>query len=174
MLPLRKLGLTGFAWVVEIATPPYEVTETGWGEFEIPITIHFRDASAKPLTFNHLLKLYPPGNQTQSVTKVSLVLPCSLPAKLSPIPAACLHKQPVVSEFYDEALFTAPPPAFAAILEKRVPSHVAGPHPSAAHWKSFDDTEDLNAIKAARAFVAREIEGEDSVPMSCFCCCCGC
>ena len=38
--------------------PPYEVTETGWGEFEIGITVHFaEDAGEKPLDLFAPLKL---------------------------------------------------------------------------------------------------------------------
>ena len=29
---------------------PYEVSETGWGEFEIVIKIHFHDPNEKPVT----------------------------------------------------------------------------------------------------------------------------
>ena len=29
--------------------PPYEVKETGWGEFEIQIKIYFQDSSEKPV-----------------------------------------------------------------------------------------------------------------------------
>jgi YEATS domain-containing protein 4 len=40
--------------------PPYEVTETGWGEFEIQVKIFFvPEANEKPLTFVHHLKLHP-------------------------------------------------------------------------------------------------------------------
>jgi len=43
-----------------IEKPPYEVTETGWGEFEIQIRIFFvSEASEKPLTIHHHLKLHP-------------------------------------------------------------------------------------------------------------------
>ena len=43
-----------------IDRPPFEVTETGWGEFEIQIRIYFvNEASEKPLIFNHHLKLHP-------------------------------------------------------------------------------------------------------------------
>ena len=30
--------------------PPYEVTETGWGEFEIVIKIYFNDANERPVS----------------------------------------------------------------------------------------------------------------------------
>lgn len=43
-----------------IEQAPFEVTETGWGEFDITIKIFFQpEASEKPITFNHHLKLHP-------------------------------------------------------------------------------------------------------------------
>ncbi|KAK4058193.1 NuA4 histone H4 acetyltransferase complex and the SWR1 complex subunit [Microbotryomycetes sp. JL221] len=43
-----------------IERPPFEVTETGWGEFDIIIKIFFvPEAAEKPLTFTHHLKLHP-------------------------------------------------------------------------------------------------------------------
>jgi len=33
-----------------VTKPPYEVTETGWGEFEIIIKIYFVDASERPVS----------------------------------------------------------------------------------------------------------------------------
>ena len=45
-----------------IEEPPFEVTETGWGEFEIQIKIFFQpEASEKPLTLFHFLHLHPYG-----------------------------------------------------------------------------------------------------------------
>ncbi|VDM54306.1 unnamed protein product [Angiostrongylus costaricensis] len=31
--------------------PPYEVTETGWGEFEVQMRIYFVDVNEKPVSF---------------------------------------------------------------------------------------------------------------------------
>lgn len=37
-----------------VTKPPYEVTETGWGEFEIVIKIYFVDTTERPVsTFAH-------------------------------------------------------------------------------------------------------------------------
>jgi YEATS domain-containing protein 4 len=48
--------------IVAIEEPPFEVTETGWGEFEIQIKIFFQpEASEKPLTLFHFLHLHPYG-----------------------------------------------------------------------------------------------------------------
>lgn len=46
--------------ILVIEKPPFEVTETGWGEFDIIIKIHFNPISGeKPLTLYHHLKLHP-------------------------------------------------------------------------------------------------------------------
>uniref|UniRef100_UPI00358EA928 YEATS domain-containing protein 4-like n=1 Tax=Myxine glutinosa TaxID=7769 RepID=UPI00358EA928 len=61
-----------------VTKPPYEITETGWGEFEIIINIFFIDPNEKPVTVYHHLKLY--HNE----------------------PNIMLGKKALVSEFYDE------------------------------------------------------------------------
>lgn len=49
-------------------SPPYEVHEQGWGEFDIVIKIHFTpDAGLRPLEIHHALKLYPNAEQSQVV-----------------------------------------------------------------------------------------------------------
>lgn len=67
-----------------VTKPPYEVNESGWGEFEIQIKIFFMDQSERPVTFYHLLKLF----QTES--------------------ALASGKKQLVSEFYDEIIFQDP------------------------------------------------------------------
>jgi YEATS domain-containing protein 4 len=41
-----------------ITKPPYEVKETGWGEFDVEIKIFISDASNKTVTVSHPLKLF--------------------------------------------------------------------------------------------------------------------
>lgn len=67
-----------------VLKPPYEVTETGWGEFEVIIKIYFNDPHERPVTVYHLLKLF------QSETDIML------------------GKKSLVSEFYDELVFNDP------------------------------------------------------------------
>ncbi|KAH3819120.1 YEATS domain-containing protein 4-like [Dreissena polymorpha] len=67
-----------------LTKPPYEVTETGWGEFEIIIKIYLNDPSERPVTVYHLLKLF------QSETDIML------------------GKKSLVSESYDELVFNDP------------------------------------------------------------------
>ena len=38
-----------------VTKPPYEVTETGWGEFEIIIKIYFHDVNERPVKFSKSL-----------------------------------------------------------------------------------------------------------------------
>lgn len=53
-----------------VSKPPYEVSETGWGEFEIQIRIYFNDLTEKPVTFYHLLKLF---HTNEAVTSQALI-----------------------------------------------------------------------------------------------------
>ncbi|PSN32407.1 YEATS domain-containing protein 4 [Blattella germanica] len=67
-----------------VEKPPYEVTETGWGEFEIVIKIYFHDLNERPVTLYHILKLFQSG------------------------PDAMQGKKTLVSEFYEEIVFQEP------------------------------------------------------------------
>lgn len=51
-----------------IESPPFEVTETGWGEFDIMVRIFFApEAHEKALTFYHHLKLHPYGPRMEEM-----------------------------------------------------------------------------------------------------------
>uniref|UniRef100_A0A1I7T514 Protein AF-9 homolog n=1 Tax=Caenorhabditis tropicalis TaxID=1561998 RepID=A0A1I7T514_9PELO len=64
--------------------PPYEVTETGWGEFEIQIRIYFVDSNEKPIVAFHYLRLFQPTIELPSGSQI------------------------VCTEFYDEIIFQEP------------------------------------------------------------------
>ena len=67
-----------------IEKPPFEVTETGWGEFELGITVHFHeDTGEPPVELTHALKLYQEGQSQASQNSTDA-------------------RKPVVSEKYDE------------------------------------------------------------------------
>lgn len=61
----RKKILTALAslspkTLLVIEKPPFEVSETGWGEFDVIIKLHFHPVSGeKPQTLYHHLKLHP-------------------------------------------------------------------------------------------------------------------
>ncbi|KAJ1824542.1 NuA4 histone H4 acetyltransferase complex and the SWR1 complex subunit [Coemansia sp. RSA 2671] len=90
--------------------PPYEVTETGWGEFEIITKIYFPPSSGeKPISLYHMLKLYPPESQSQTWPK----------------------GKPVNNFFYDELVFSEPTEEFFEALTKgadgpEIPLKVSG------------------------------------------------
>lgn len=65
--------------------PPFEVSETGWGEFEVHIKLYFVDPNEKPQMTYHILKLFMHGD-----------------------PLTATGQKEVVSEFYDELIFHEP------------------------------------------------------------------
>ena len=78
--------------------PPYEIEETGWGEFEVIIRIHFVDPNERAVTIYHHLKLFEhdPNNPTA-------------PPKID-------KTKTIVSEHYDEIVFHDPSLMMSQIL----------------------------------------------------------
>mmetsp|Transcript_17976 Transcript_17976/g.32826 ORF Transcript_17976/g.32826 Transcript_17976/m.32826 type:complete len:208 (-) Transcript_17976:383-1006(-) len=109
---------------------PFEVTESGWGEFDINITLHFSsDSEDKSFSFVHRLQFYE-GENVQQTTK-----------------------KPVINEVYEEVVFVDPCESFY----KRVTSVIPGPAPELS-CKAFcppvDDREEIERYNSARARVA--------------------
>ncbi|KAK8812453.1 hypothetical protein WA158_007687 [Blastocystis sp. Blastoise] len=63
---------------------PFEITEQGWGEFDIEVKIEFQDPNESSITFGHWLKLHPGNGEPDK------------------------EGEPVVHEFYDEFIFNEP------------------------------------------------------------------
>ncbi|AET40170.1 YEATS domain-containing protein YAF9 Ecym_5416 [Eremothecium cymbalariae DBVPG len=84
-----------------IEAPPFELTETGWGEFEINVKIHFvEEANEKMLNFYHHLRLHPYFTEEQDKQGE-------------------LSQDEVSSIYYDEIVFNEPNEAFfAKMIEK--------------------------------------------------------
>ncbi|KAF9035092.1 yeats family protein [Hymenopellis radicata] len=114
-----------------IDTPPFEVTETGWGEFDILIRITFvQDSGEKAASVYHHLKLHP--------------WTASGEPEIPPIEEA-IKMGPVHSWQYDEIVFNEPFNTFLETLKqymptplpkmkrRPVPFHIANP-------ASLDDT----------------------------------
>ena len=119
-----------------LKSPPYEVHEEGWGEFDIGIKIHFpSDSGLRPIEILHQLKLYP-NDQAAA--------------------AQSLSKKPVVNEIYEELVFTDPEPTYA----KRLTTMVLGAGNQSAllrydpeiraHFRRFDDNEAEKQVKRVR------------------------
>ncbi|KAI0032946.1 yeats family protein [Vararia minispora EC-137] len=89
---------------------PFEVTETGWGEFEIQIKITFvQEAGERTITLYHHLKLHP-----WTATGPDLVE--------APPPDEAAKAGPVHSWQYDEVVFTDPYQNFLNTLTLHPPT----------------------------------------------------
>lgn len=116
-----------------ISKPPYEVQETGWGEFEIVIKIFFQDPAEKPITIYHLLKLFQSD------------------------PAVIAGKKNVVSEHYDEIVFTDPTITMNSLLSNPRPMIPAVRHDSAIDYRELEE-QHLGAITSAQKKIKLEIQ----------------
>ncbi|XP_033219848.1 YEATS domain-containing protein 4 isoform X2 [Belonocnema kinseyi] len=113
-----------------VTKPPYELTETGWGEFEIVIKIHFHDPNERYVTIYHVLKLFQnPDNQ--------------------------MGKKSLVSEFYEEIVFQDPTALMQHLLTSTKPLTM-GPW---RHETDFEAKKEsaLKAIMEARNKVRSEV-----------------
>ncbi|THH12379.1 hypothetical protein EW145_g36 [Phellinidium pouzarii] len=134
-----------------IDKPPFEVTETGWGEFEIQIRLHFIPESAEKLyIIYHHLKLHPWTVTGSGELEI-------------PPPEVAAKAGPVHSWQYDEVVFCDPYQNFLNILmahpptplpkakKKPVPFHIANP-------ESIGDTKANGTPEFTQAMVQEEAE----------------
>jgi len=125
--PLRRL-----------TEPPYEVTETGWGEFDIGVKIEFSaDSGAGAVHATTPLKLFPSAEEI---------------AKHGPQTT----KRPVLRERYEEVVFHDCEAAFY----KRMKAHAAKKAPKSEHdgtFGTFKEKPELMAIYAAREVTKERI-----------------
>lgn len=100
-----------------VTKPPYEVSETGWGEFEVQIKIHFNDVNERAVTFYHVLKLFHnaggSGGSGAGAGGSSAGSPVgsvgAVPGDSSTTTTAIVQgRKTVVSECYDEIVFQDP------------------------------------------------------------------
>lgn len=143
-----------------VESPPFEISETGWGEFEIAISLFFHsDVCDKQLDLYHQLKLYPEEESGPQSTK-----------------------KPVVVETYDEVVFSEPSEAFVlrvqnhpAAIVPRLPAGLnlppPGPpelvlekkrgdtkdHPLGQWFMNFSEADELLKLAAARQQVQAHI-----------------
>ncbi|KAK6964918.1 YEATS domain-containing protein 4 [Biomphalaria glabrata] len=115
-----------------VTKPPYEVTETGWGEFEIIIKIYFNDPMERPVTIYHLLKLF------QSEADVML------------------GKKALVVEYYDEMVFQDPTTIMNSLLANTTSLGI-GPY---KHETDFEEKKERtkNKINNAHSKIRYEID----------------
>lgn len=143
-----------------VESPPFELSESGWGEFEIAISLFFHnDVCDKQLDLYHHLKLYPEEDAGPQSTK-----------------------KPVVVESYDEIVFSEPSESFfarvqnhPAVIVPRLPSSFNLPppglvdnvlerrrvdtkdHPLSQWFMNFSEADELLKLAAARQQVQAHI-----------------
>ena len=91
-----------------VSKPPYEVSETGWGEFEVQIKIHLADPQERPVTLYHVLKLFhtPGSTSTSSGAAAGAAASEAASGDGSTTTSAVVQgRKTVVSECYDEIVF---------------------------------------------------------------------
>ncbi|KAF0300415.1 YEATS domain-containing protein 4 [Amphibalanus amphitrite] len=119
-----------------VSKPPYEVTETGWGEFEVVIKIYFEDPNERPVTLYHVLKLFPSSG--------------------APAPVVMGPLKTLVCEYYDEMIFQEPSLMMQQLLTS-TRQITLGPY---KHETDFEEKRQKTeaAITSARDKVKREID----------------
>ncbi|POY73864.1 hypothetical protein BMF94_3034 [Rhodotorula taiwanensis] len=127
LVPPGKLTATPLLPVTAIEQPPFEVTETGWGEFDIIIKVFFApESNEKPLTFTHHLKLHPWPVDPILYAQPTATGEPSIPTPSDPAAAATPLAPPVLSPVhswqYEELCFTEPTEAFYAVLLEHKPT----------------------------------------------------
>ncbi|KAI8468593.1 MAG: yeats-domain-containing protein [Monoraphidium minutum] len=132
-----------------VAVPPFELTEEGWGEFEMSVVLHFQpDAQEPPIEVYHHLRLYEDG-EVQGV----------------PLSA---NKKPVVSENIEELVFSEPHEGFyrrvmaTPMRALQAPSiltgHVGRPENEAAELQQISEVRQRVAMAAAAVKNAAALE----------------
>lgn len=91
-----------------IESPPFQVTETGWGEFEVQMKLYFvPEANEKAQTLWHPLKLHPFGEDVEGKRE---------------------RREEIRSQSYEEVIFNEPVEPFYDIL-------TSGPPPQSGRGK---------------------------------------
>jgi len=167
---------------------PFELTETGWGEFELACTLHWvAEAGEPPIELTHKLKLYADDGsepataaaaaQAQAAAAAAAggggggaapppqpaVDPATGAAVAVPAPGApggvatpaTPAKRPVVSEQYEEVVFSEPRAAFWGKVAAWAPGPANPPLSTAAHCPPLSSAEDVRRLAAARTRVAQ-------------------
>lgn len=127
-----------------LSSPPFEVSECGWGEFDCKIQIYFHDLTCPPVEVYHFLKLYPPINQPTTT------------------------KKPVIHEYYDELVFQSPSEVFYRTLmdgpettaEHHLESSSSKPpsHPLEEYFPTYSELPDIQLLERARHWLGEELE----------------
>ncbi|KAG0671229.1 NuA4 histone H4 acetyltransferase complex and the SWR1 complex subunit [Maudiozyma exigua] len=117
-----------------ISAPPFELTETGWGEFDINVKIHFvEEANEKVLSFYHRLRLHP-----YDMTQPS--------------------QEEIKSIFYDELVFNEPNEQFFQILMTKPGNLLPSNKTESCPFSKQLEIEEIDRINDGITEVEKQIE----------------
>nr|CDS32548.1 YEATS domain containing protein [Hymenolepis microstoma] len=131
-----------------VIKPPFEVTETGWGEFDIAMKVFFVDPNMKPLTINHLIKLFHFDHEIM------------------------MGQKSLVREIYDEMVFVDPSPEMLHGLMRSTTSNRSKIPPvhhetdfAESNQQALEQIEELNkkVVEAIEAYRQQLILKKDIV-----------
>lgn len=130
----------------ELTEPPFEITECGWGEFEASIRIVWKEiADERSTIVTHGIRLYPKNTPQKNAD-----------------PSTYMNTQvPVVSEKYDEVVFTNPKEEFHISLAdahkvKKLSYPLSKEQSVLKHFRTYGDEGDVQAMSRAK----KHLEGE--------------
>ncbi|EJD53663.1 yeats-domain-containing protein, partial [Auricularia subglabra TFB-10046 SS5] len=131
--------------------PPFEVSETGWGEFEVQIRIFFvPESGEKPITFYHHLKLHP-WSATAGPPEPTLAQPGAPAAPTGPLGVHAWQ--------YDEVVFNDPFQAFLNVLMQHPPTPLPRVNVQAPpEFTTTMERDESERIDDARRKVYEEVE----------------
>eukprot|EP00474_Spongospora_subterranea_P009155 CRZ09613.1 hypothetical protein [Spongospora subterranea] len=116
--------------------PPYEVTEFGWGEFVATVKVYFHDRSEGHVEFSHPINLFHPSGLLSV-------------------------KKPVLTEFYDEFVFSDPSESMALRLAQTpVPVDDSQLNPFAYNLEQFviDEKNEIGKLAQCHLNVLNAIQ----------------
>ncbi|CAG8474599.1 7062_t:CDS:2, partial [Ambispora gerdemannii] len=121
-----------------IENPPFEISETGWGEFELTMKLHFvPESGEKPVTLYHNLRLHPYEDDGSILTS---------------------NKGKPVSSFqYDELVFTDPTETMYQILLSNQTSNLPTRSTASQPYSIQAEQEEVKAIETAYRQVQENI-----------------
>ncbi|CAI4049958.1 YEATS domain-containing protein YAF9 SKDI_14G2160 [Saccharomyces kudriavzevii IFO 1802] len=134
--------------VRSIEAPPFELTETGWGEFDINIKVYFVDeANEKVLNFYHRLRLHPYANTTPNTSNGSE----------QNTPGRNANDVEVSSIYFDEIVFNEPNEEFFKILMSRPGNVLPSNKTESCVYSKQLEQEEIDRIDIGIEKVDREI-----------------
>ncbi|KAF4680619.1 YEATS domain-containing protein 4 [Perkinsus olseni] len=160
-----------------VENTPFMVTEEGWGEFDIIITIHFVDSSENPVQTTHKLKLHHDAKTTGINPAASPVVPAGASPTGGPPPSGTPEEEKgyaVVNEAYMELHFEHPHAWFYDAVQRHREEHkipvALSDRPAwmtdsikesfdtiYPFFQEFDDREEYEYLAEMEAFVDQQI-----------------